>query len=92
MKNPDTSIHLGRSIACMRMIKGMKQSALASLPGISQQAVSNMEKRKDISYSRLLHVANVLGVSAEALQAFKEAGVMSGTAFSGLGRTHITGE
>lgn len=72
------TIHLGNNIARIRTLKGIKQAAFATSLNISQQAVSKMERSADISYSRLLHVANILGISVETIQYFDEAKIYAG--------------
>ncbi len=70
--NNNPTIHIGRNIACIRIIKGIKQAAFASALGISQQAISKMEQSEDISYAKLLHVSEVLGVTVDAIRSFNE--------------------
>jgi len=64
--------HIGRNIGRIRELRGIKQDALAFDLGISQQAVSNMEKSESVEDSRLEEVAKVFGVSVEALKNFSE--------------------
>jgi transcriptional regulator with XRE-family HTH domain len=52
--------HLGRNIMRLRELQGMKQETLASLLGISQQAVSKMEG------------SEAIGVPSEILKNFTE--------------------
>lgn len=66
------TINIGKNIAILRTIKGIKQSAFAKSLGITQQAVSKMENSANISYSRLVHVSQILGVSIETIQSFNE--------------------
>lgn len=78
MKTTKKVPHLGKNIAAIRTIKGMKQEALASALDISQQAVSKMEKSADISHDRLLHVAEVLKITVSVIEAFDEENIMGG--------------
>lgn len=50
----------------------MKQESLAHYLGISQQAVSRMEKSETIDDEKLEQVAKALGVSKEAIRNFNE--------------------
>ncbi len=64
--------HIGRKIARMREMLGMKQETLAEGLGITQQAVSKLEQSEQLEADRLEEVGKVLGVSAEAIQKFSE--------------------
>lgn len=66
------SQHIGRKIARMREILGIKQEALAQELGISQQAVSRLEQSENLEDERLEEVAKVLGVPAKAIENFNE--------------------
>jgi len=68
----ETKNHIGRKISRIRELRGMKQEALAAALGVSQQSVSNLEKSETIEDSKLLEVANVLGVTVEAIKNFSE--------------------
>lgn len=62
--------HIGRNIQKVRVYLGVKQDALATDLGISQQAVSNIEQQDDIDDGLLSKIAGVLGVSAEVIKDF----------------------
>ena len=64
--------HIGRNISRIREMRGMKQEALATAIGVSQQTVSNMENSETIEEDKLLEVAKVLGVTSEAIKNFSE--------------------
>jgi transcriptional regulator with XRE-family HTH domain len=64
--------NIGRKIAKIRLFKDIKQEALATKLGISQQAVSQLEKEDHISDERLKEVADALGVTAEIIKKFDE--------------------
>lgn len=68
----ERSVHLGHKIERLRELAGMKQDTLARELGISQQAVSKMESSESVDEERLQKVANVLGVSVEAIRNFSE--------------------
>ena len=69
---PSGKLHLGRNIARIRELKGMKQEALAIELGISQQAVSVLEQKETMDKEKLEEVARALGVSPETIKAFSE--------------------
>ena len=72
-----TKNHIGRKISRIRELRGMKQEALAIALGISQQAVSNFENSESIEDNMLDKIAEVLGVSAEAIRKFSEEAVFN---------------
>ena len=55
----------------------MKQEALAFELGISQQAVSNMERNAEIEANLLIQVAEALGVTPQAIENFSEEAVFN---------------
>jgi transcriptional regulator with XRE-family HTH domain len=65
-------IYIGRKIKRIREIRGFKQDVIASELGINQQAVWKIEQSEDIDEDTLQKIANVLGVSAEAIKNFSE--------------------
>jgi transcriptional regulator with XRE-family HTH domain len=69
--------HIGRNISRIRELKGMKQEALATAIGVSQQSVSNIEASETIEEEKLTEVAKALGVSVEAIKNFSEEGVIN---------------
>tara|TARA_R110002050_G_scaffold214727_1_gene350878 strand:+ start:560 stop:1000 length:441 start_codon:yes stop_codon:yes gene_type:complete len=69
---PSGKVHLGKNIARIRELKGMKQETLAAELGISQQAVSQLEQKETMDKEKLEEVAQALGVTPEALKAFTE--------------------
>lgn len=66
------TMHLGRKISRIRELKGMKQETLASVMGVSQQAISKLEQSEHVDDDRLEEVSKALGVSAEAIKNFNE--------------------
>ena len=70
---PDvTAGGIGRKIKRIREIRGIKQETLATGLGISQQAVNKMEQSEEIDEEKLAKVAELLGVSVEAIQNYSE--------------------
>ena len=75
--------HIGRNISRIRELRGMKQEALAIAIGISQQSVSNIEASETIDDEKLRAIAEVLGVSAEAIKNYSDE-----TVFNIIGNTY----
>lgn len=69
--------HIGRNISRIRELKGMKQEALAIAIGVSQQYVSNIEASETIDKEKLEKIAEVLGVTVEAIENFSEESVFN---------------
>tara|TARA_B100002049_G_scaffold237277_1_gene227525 strand:- start:1699 stop:2103 length:405 start_codon:yes stop_codon:yes gene_type:complete len=69
--------HIGRKIARIRELRGMKQETLAEELGISQQSVSTLEKSETVEDEKLERVAQVLGVAKEAIENFSEEGIFN---------------
>ena len=64
--------HIGRKIARIRELRGMKQETLAEELGISQQSVSHLEQSEKVEEEKLQKVAKVLGVTKEGIENFSE--------------------
>ncbi|WP_293889595.1 MULTISPECIES: helix-turn-helix domain-containing protein [unclassified Sphingobacterium] len=77
MSTTSATNHIGRKICRIRELRGMKQEALAFELGVSQQAVSNMERSPEIEVSLLAQVAEALGVTPEAIENFDEEAVFN---------------
>ncbi|GIQ58985.1 transcriptional regulator [Flavobacterium collinsii] len=69
--------HIGRNISRIRELRGMKQEALAIAIGVSQQSVSNIEGSEIVDDEKLAKIAEVLGVSAEAIKNFSDEAVLN---------------
>ena len=65
-------VHHGRNIKRLREILGVKQGILASEFNITQQAVSDLERKAQISDDMLERVANVLKIPVDAIKNFSE--------------------
>src|SRR5690606_35669491 len=77
MSNASPKNHIGRKISRIRELRGMKQDALAFELGVSQQTVSNIENSAAVEADILAQVANILGVSKEAIENFSEEAVFN---------------
>jgi transcriptional regulator with XRE-family HTH domain len=64
--------HEGRNVKRIREILGIKQDALATELGLSQQAISQLEQKETIDKDLLEKVARALHVSPEAIKGFNE--------------------
>jgi len=69
--------HIGRNISRIRELKGMKQEALATAIGVSQQSVSNIEGSETVDEEKLQAIAEVLGVSTEAIKNYSDETVLN---------------
>ncbi|AEM69284.1 helix-turn-helix domain protein [Allomuricauda ruestringensis DSM 13258] len=69
--------HIGRKIARIRELRGMKQETLAEELGISQQSVSSLEKSETLEDKKLEEIAKALGVTKEGIENFSEESVLN---------------
>lgn len=69
--------HIGRKIARIRELRGMKQETLTEELGISQQSVSHIEQSETIEEELLQKVSKALGVSPEGIKHFSEEAVIN---------------
>lgn len=72
-----TQNHIGRKISRIRELRDMKQEALAIALGVSQQTISNIENSETVEEETLQKIAEVLGVSSDAIQNFSEEAVFN---------------
>jgi transcriptional regulator with XRE-family HTH domain len=71
------TVHIGRKISRIRELRGMKQEALASLMGVSQQAISKIEQSAEVEDLALEKIAQALGVTVDAIKNFSEEAVIN---------------
>lgn len=71
------TLHIGRKISKLRELRGMKQETLATELGISQQAISKIEQSAEVDEDALAKIANVLGLTPDAVKAFTEEAVFN---------------
>lgn len=62
----------GKNLQRIRVYLGVKQDALASDLGISQQAVSKLEQQEEIEDETLSKAAEALGISPDLIKNFDE--------------------
>ena len=60
--------HHGRNVTRLREIRDMKQETLASLLGLTQQAVSKIEQSETIDEERLEEISKILNFSPEVIK------------------------
>ncbi|TCD11489.1 XRE family transcriptional regulator [Pedobacter frigidisoli] len=72
-----SKMHLGRKISRIRELRGMKQEELAIALGISQQAISKLEQNEQVEDTTLEKIAEVLGVSSEAIKGYSDEAVFN---------------
>jgi transcriptional regulator with XRE-family HTH domain len=66
----ETALPIGRKIERVRTYLGIKQETLAATLGITQQAVSNIEKQTTIEDGLLGQIAEAMGVSTDVIKNF----------------------
>jgi transcriptional regulator with XRE-family HTH domain len=72
-------LHVGRKIERVRRLRGMTQSDLGGILGITKQAVSKLEQTEQVDDERLKEVAEALGVTEEGLKKYNEETVLYNT-------------
>ncbi len=70
------TLHIGRKIERIRRLRGMTQTELGELLGVTKQAVSKMEQTGKMDGEKLKQVADALGVTEEGLKRFSERTVL----------------
>ncbi|HHV85149.1 MAG TPA: helix-turn-helix domain-containing protein [Petrimonas sp.] len=73
------SVHLGRKIERVRRLRGMTQTELGELLGVTRQAISKMEQTEKLNDERLEEIASALGVTVEGLKKYNEETVLYNT-------------
>ena len=71
------TLHIGRKISKIRELRGIKQEALASMMGVSQQTISKIEQSEEVEDLSLNKIAQSLGVTAEAIKNFSDEAVVN---------------
>jgi len=71
----ETDVDIGRRIRVQRLIKGMSQTELANLCGVTFQQIQKYEKGANrVSGSRMQQIASALGVTPAAFFGYGVAG------------------
>jgi transcriptional regulator with XRE-family HTH domain len=73
----EPKLNLGRKISKIRELRGIKQEALATLLGVSQQAISKIEQSDEVEDLALEKIAQALGVTSEGIKNFNEEAVFN---------------
>ncbi len=73
------SIHLGRKIEGIRRLRGMTQTELGELLGVTKQAISKMEQTEKFTNERLEEIASALGVTIDGLKKYNDDTVLYNT-------------
>ncbi len=73
------SVHQGRKVERVRRLRGMTQTELGELLGITKQAISKMEQTEKLNDDRLKEIASALGVTLEGLKKYNEDAVLYNT-------------
>jgi transcriptional regulator with XRE-family HTH domain len=68
----ESTMNIGHKIERIRTLRGMKQETLASVLGVTQQAVSKLEKSDEIDDDRLEKIAQALEVSVDTIKNFDD--------------------
>src|SRR5689334_1797671 len=66
------AVHQGRNVKRIREILGIKQEALASDLGLTQQAISQLEQKEALDKEMLERIAGILKVPIDAIENFDE--------------------
>ena len=69
--------HIGRKIARIRELKGLKQEALALALGTNQQKISMIENSEEVDEALLVKIAAALEVSVEGIKNFSDEAVFN---------------
>ena len=77
--NYTNMLHMGRKIERVRRLRGMTQTELGEVLGITKQGVSKMEQTEQLDDERLKSVADALGVTEDGLKNFSEEKVLYNT-------------
>lgn len=71
--------HIGRKIERIRRLRGITQTELGDLLGVTPQAVSKMEQAEKMEDERLGKIAAALGVTLEGLKKYNEETILYNT-------------
>lgn len=77
--NYTNMLHMGRKIERVRRLRGMSQTELGEILGITKQAVSKIEQTEKFDSDRVKAIAEALGVTEDGLKKFNEETVLYNT-------------
>lgn len=69
--------HMGRKIEKIRTLKGLKQETLAKQLGITQSALSKIERSEMVEDDKLDKIAAALEMTVESLKNFNEEAIIN---------------
>ncbi|ASZ13735.1 helix-turn-helix domain-containing protein [Chitinophaga pendula] len=73
------TVHIGRKIERVRRLRGLSQTELGELLGMSKQAVSKAEQTEKMDDEKIRKFAEALQVTEEGLKSFHEERVLYNT-------------
>ena len=80
-ENDKKSVHQGRNAKRLREAKGIKQEAIAIELKISQQAVSQLEKRQELDDETIAVYAKVLGIDEDFIRNMVDESLLEGSTY-----------
>ena len=88
LTNRSNSTKIGTKVQLIRKYFGIKQEALASELGISQQEYSKIEQQEDIEESTLSEIARALNVSPQVIKNFNVEKAIANINYSHTGNSN----
>lgn len=88
LTNRSNSTEIGTKVQLIRKYFGVKQEALASELGISQQEYSKIEQQEDIEESTLSEIARALNVSPHVIKNFNVEKAIANINYSHTGNSN----
>lgn len=88
LTNRSNSTKIGTKVQLIRKYFGVKQEALASELGISQQEYSKIEQQEDIEESTLSEIARALNVSPQVIKNFNVEKAIANINYSHTGNSN----
>lgn len=79
MDTHTNTTNIGRKVEQVRRLRGITQTELANMLGVTRQAISKMEQAEKLNDERLKEIASALGVTVEGLKKYNEETVLYNT-------------
>ncbi len=79
MENNKKSVHQGKNVKLFRETKGIKQEAIAIELNITQQAVSQLEKRRELDDETIAVYAKVVGIDEYFIRNMVDESLLEGS-------------